>query len=146
MAGCASTATTAPYVSVNVRDAVAPNLPKACGDSHPFDDYLLIFSSRYCTACDTYLRKLARVEADLSRREISVLVCLVDEVTCAQATRDSYEHGSWPVCVADETVQAAWGGVDSQPTTFFVQGGQIRKIVKGRPDIPSLLLELEEVR
>lgn len=145
-AGVARAEAEPPYVVIDVKDAVVPALPKPCGRAHPFSDHLLIFSSRYCAACDRYLRELAEVKQALERRKISVLVCVVDDVSCAQATRDSYDHGSWPVCVADDTVQKAWGGVSAQPTTFFVTGQHVRRVIKGRPPIQSLLSDLDKVR
>jgi thiol-disulfide isomerase/thioredoxin len=134
------------YASVKLKNVAAPALPKPCGSAHPFADHLLIFSSRYCAACDTYLRELAELKDDLRRRKVSVLVCVVDEVSCAQATRDSFAHGSWPVCVADATVQKAWGGVAAQPTTFVVADNRVHWVLKGRPPVASLLAEIDEIR
>lgn len=133
-----------PYVSVKVKDTAAPALPKACGKQASSSNHLLIFSSRYCSACDTYLRQLAGLKKELAQRKVSVLVCVVDDINCAQATRDSFKHGAWPVCVANDAIQKEWGGVTVQPTTFLVANSRISRVIKGRPPIQSLLAELDD--
>ena len=134
-----------PYVSVKVKDVTAPALPRACGKQASSGSHILIFSSKYCPACGIYLRQLAGFKKELVQRKVSVLVCVVDDVNCAQATRDSFKHGAWPVCIANDEIKKAWGGVTVQPTIFLVANNHIGRVIKGRPPIQSLLAELDDV-
>lgn len=120
--------------SVSAKVAPAWELPNVDGQTVRSADFkdkvvVVVFWATWCPPCRAEIPGFIELEKKYSAKGLTIVGVSVDQASTSVVKSFAQKQGiNYPVLVADEKIQTAFGGISALPTTFIIdRKGNIAK-------------------